>query len=352
MNQYDALDSQLKVHVDVSGDFEPAVLLPDMPPAIGFVPTEPKPAPLPVNADNLPREIKELPQFVMWCYRWRVNGRGLGTWDKPPLTISGRYAKSDDPATWATFAAVWAAYLRGGFDGIGLCFGGEVVGVDLDGCFNQDGTLKPWAADLLCDDGGLAIPTYTEYSPSGSGLHLIYFGTLPADLPRRRFNFGPHVGIEFYAFPSNRFFTVTGKRWGLIFTVTRIESVDLIPMIYYAGELMPRKPQIETPQAQTSPQVESLRSDDDVIRIAGRARNSDKVIALLRGDTARYPSASEADAALCAILAHYTRDASQIDRIFRRSGLYREKWDQRHYSDGATYGAVTIEKALTLGGAK
>jgi putative DNA primase/helicase len=64
------------------------------------------------------------------------------------------------------------------------------------------------------------------------------------------------------------------------------------------------------------------------------------------GDTRRYPSASEADLALCGMLAFYTRDASQIDRLFRFSDLYREKWDQPTYADGKTYGEGTIAKAL------
>ena len=95
MNVYDAPNAQLTVDVDLSGDNAPTVPEPDMPPAIGLVPTEPKPSPLPVNADNLPMEITTLSQFVMWCYRWRVNSRGAGKWDKPLLTIGGKYAKED-----------------------------------------------------------------------------------------------------------------------------------------------------------------------------------------------------------------------------------------------------------------
>jgi putative DNA primase/helicase len=43
-------------------------------------------------------------------------------------------------------------------------------------------------------------------------------------------------------------------------------------------------------------------------------------------------------------LAYYTKDAQQIDRIFRQSKLMRNKWDQLHGSE--TYGAITIAKAL------
>jgi putative DNA primase/helicase len=39
---------------------------------------------------------------------------------------------------------------------------------------------------------------------------------------------------------------------------------------------------------------------------------------------------------------------AQIDRIFRCSRLYREKWGEKHFADGHTYGDATIERALEL----
>jgi hypothetical protein len=47
------------------------------------------------------------------------------------------------------------------------------------------------------------------------------------------------------------------------------------------------------------------------------------------------------------LLAFYCgSDPTRIDRLFRQSGLYREKWDKKHFGDGRTYGQATIEKAL------
>jgi putative DNA primase/helicase len=46
-------------------------------------------------------------------------------------------------------------------------------------------------------------------------------------------------------------------------------------------------------------------------------------------------------------LAFWTgRDADRMDRLFRRSGLMRPKWDECHSSDGRTYGRLTIDKAI------
>ena len=46
------------------------------------------------------------------------------------------------------------------------------------------------------------------------------------------------------------------------------------------------------------------------------------------------------------MIAFWTKDPAQIDRIFRLSGLMRGKWDERHSSDGRTYGEMTIAKAI------
>ena len=51
--------------------------------------------------------------------------------------------------------------------------------------------------------------------------------------------------------------------------------------------------------------------------------------------------------ALCCLLAFWTGgNATQMDRLFRQSGLYREKWDEVHYADGSTYGEKTVERAI------
>jgi hypothetical protein len=75
------------------------------------------------------------------------------------------------------------------------------------------------------------------------------------------------------------------------------------------------------------------------------ARNGDKLKRLLEGDTSDHDGDdSAADLALCMILAFWTQDPAQIDRIFRRSGLMREKWNSRR--GDSTYGGWTISKAL------
>lgn len=91
-------------------------------------------------------------------------------------------------------------------------------------------------------------------------------------------------------------------------------------------------------------------SDQELIDKAHQAANSGKFAKLWQGDITDYgDDDSRADLALCGLLAFWTGgDAARIDHLFRQSGLYRErKWNGQHRGDGATYGQMTVEKALS-----
>lgn len=74
---------------------------------------------------------------------------------------------------------------------------------------------------------------------------------------------------------------------------------------------------------------------------ARAAKNGDKFCRLWAGDTSGHgDDDSAADLALLSMLAFYTQDPAQLDRLFRRSGLYRGKWEREDYRRG------TIAKAI------
>lgn len=90
-------------------------------------------------------------------------------------------------------------------------------------------------------------------------------------------------------------------------------------------------------------------SDAGIIGEAKNAKNGAKFERLWSGSTAGYESQSEAELALCCLLAFWTsNDTERMDRLFRESGLYREKWDEVHYADGSTYGEKTIANAVQV----
>lgn len=88
-------------------------------------------------------------------------------------------------------------------------------------------------------------------------------------------------------------------------------------------------------------------ADDALIAKAMCAKNGQRFTDLWNGKTAAYKSQSEAELALCGFLAFWTRkDAFRIDCLYRKSGLHRAKWDERHSGDGRTYGEITIQYAI------
>ncbi len=105
----------------------------------------------------------------------------------------------------------------------------------------------------------------------------------------------------------------------------------------------------------TNSQFRQLRPiricDEEILNRARRAANGSRFERLWRGDWRdSYPSQSEADLALCNMLAFWTGgDSDRVDSLFRRSGLMRPKWDQRHFNDGSTYGGATVARACTRG---
>ncbi len=102
-----------------------------------------------------------------------------------------------------------------------------------------------------------------------------------------------------------------------------------------------------------APSNASDEDDDRRLARARAAKNGADFVALFdHGDTSAYGGdESRADLALCNHLKFWFRhDPGRIDRVFRRSKLFRDKWDERHYGDGRTYGQGTIGKALADGG--
>jgi len=150
---------------------------------------------------NVPKEMMDLP-------RWVVHE------NKIPFTPMRKTpAKSNDENTWGTFADAVYTYLSNGYQGVGWCFKPPYVGVDIDG-----------SVDLAIPK---SLSSYTEYSPSGNGIHIICKGTLAAGIKTK--------GLEIYT--SGRFFTVTGKRINE-FPATLEERSDVL------ASLAPQKEQV------------------------------------------------------------------------------------------------------------
>jgi primase-polymerase (primpol)-like protein len=152
-------------------------------------------------------------------------------------------------------------------------------------------------------------------------------------------------------YDDGRFFTMTGERMGGTPESVR-ERAAALQDIHQAYVATSDSEPADEPEAYVvkSRQLtfEPALSNEQVIEKARSASNGEKFAALWDGQTSGYDSHSEADMALCCLLAFWTDgDPSRVDELFRQSGLLRPKWDEVHYADGATYGERTIERACS-----
>ena len=291
---------------------------------------------------NIPAELQELPQWVLWRYEWKDE---TGAWAKVPYSADGYRADSTNPERWSDFKtiiSVWTSN-ENRYDGIGFVFNEEtgIIGIDLDNCLtvevDEDG-IERYKATPFANRVLSLCPSYTELSPSKTGLHIIGKAQITRAVKSSKYP------IEVYA--KARYFTFTGATYNVSNSIHSVQSgVDKI--LSGLANKQANTKQTQEERAVLEPTSTVLASER--LEMAFNSKNGSQIRALYDGDTAMYGSDdSAADMALCSYLAFWSENnPSLLDEMFRSSGLYRAKWDKRHSSDGKTYGEMTIERALS-----
>jgi putative DNA primase/helicase len=275
------------------------------------------------DVGRIPAELRQRPQWVVW----RTEERD-GKPTKVPYRSDGSgHASSTDSDTWGRFEDAVSAASNGKFAGIGFVFTANdpFAGVDFDSCWDE-GRQTGWA-DAWAWIGGL--DSYSEWSPSGHGVHTIVRASVGRGIKRG--------DVEIY--DRSRFFTFSGEHVQGTPETIEDRQAELDELIVAVAPPEPPKP----PPRPSTP----LELDDaELVEKILHSRQGAKFEALWRGRwEGAYSSQSEADLALCSSLAFWTQaDAARIDTLFRRSGLMRDKWDDRRAD--SSYGSQTIEKAL------
>ncbi len=311
--------------------------------------------------ERVPDELKRQPRWVCWKL---VERDGRKT-KMPVCAATGKMASSTDASTWCSFGAAVAAVGRLGASGIGFVFGPDraYTGLDLDHVMHDGFLLKEYR--WVVEESG----TYCEVSPSGDGLHLFFRGGKPEGATRCR-----RGGVEMY--DHDRFFTVTGNAWGVPRPIQ--ERPDIVERAYRtwiepeavaAGGQLPIGAAPAVGVAGTDAVAGSSAggaggaadaaavgagdggsvadlTDDELVERMLRSSKGAEIKALMGGDmSAQGNDHSAADMALCNHLAFWCAgDEARMDRIFRASGLMREKWDSGR--GGSTYGAQTLARAV------
>jgi putative DNA primase/helicase len=277
---------------------------------------------------SAPVELTSRPQWVGWRFVIREGPDGLPKPTKVPINcLNGSNASTTDPGTWCSFEKALAFVEAERLDGIGYVLSPDdpYTGVDLDHCRNAaTGEIEEWAALIA-----FRLDSYTEISPSGTGLRIFVRGALPPHGRRKGH-------IEVYS--QARFLTITGNV--LPDVPERIEDRQEELSQWHLEVFGP--PPSERASSTAVARMPIQLADADLLKKARSADNGEKFWALWNGDwSSSYGSRSEADLALVSHLAFYTGpDEARLDTLFRSSGLMREKWDRSGYRNS------TINKAL------
>jgi putative DNA primase/helicase len=285
----------------------------------------------PYNFNEIPAELKALPQWILWKSEKR-NGKPT----KVPYQANGEMAQANNRRTWSTFATAVKFYLQGEYDGIGFVFSRQdnYIGIDIDKCVTDE---KPntFATEIID-----TLDSYTEFSPSGKGIHIIVKGNLPQGVIGTGRKNTKH-GLEIYSY--GRYFTFTGNRENSNEIYDRTDELAEVFETYFDD-------------SDIQGRINLAEFEKDEINISNdalwdrmfRSKNGDDVRSLFNGNLTNGDH-SASDLALCNHLAFWTgNSATRMDTMFRESGLMRDKWDVIHFRDtNETYGERTIATAIS-----
>ena len=279
-----------------------------------------------MQINNIPEELKV---DGVWC-NWKLTNKG-----KVPFnSLTGKNARSNDKSTFTTFKNAMSALAKyynvneqgqvtGGL-GLGIFNGFSAI--DIDNCVDDNGVVSDLASDIID-----YCASYTEYSPSGTGIRIIFKTNTTLDKAKYYIN-NSKIGLEIYLSDNtHKFVTITGDA----LYSNSISDVD----ISYILEKYMKKDQASVKK------LSNKDTDFDIDKI------NDKKLHELWDKKAPGSNAdeSESDLALCSKIAYYVDcDFYAVDKVFRSSPYYMSK-DNEHLKKWEIrddYRETTITKAI------
>ena len=280
-------------------------------------------------------ELKDKKLWFLWSAKPGRNGKVT----KVPFAANGGATGTDDAhkGTWVPFDAAESARNQFQASGLGLKIPKGFFLLDID---HKD-ISDPFAQLMLS-----RFSSYAEVSPSGKGIHIIGqcdITKLPVHFDDRRkklvldseyYQKRSDIGLELYIGDiTNRYGTFTGN------TINSLPIADCTQAVLTTLDKEMRK----KPKAKYSAKRDGDRAVFDIVCDLRKQKNGDKFIRLYdKGDFSEYGSQSEADAALCALIAFRTgADPDAIDEVFRSSALYRSKWERDDYRENTINAGIS-----------
>lgn len=278
---------------------------------------------------DIPYELQKLNQWVLWSYEGRD-----GKFTKAPKQVDNKNASTIYRRTWSSFSAVRHVMEEYGFEGIGFVFSedDDFIGIDLDKCVDEKGEISDFAKKVIDQ-----LDSYTEFSPSGRGVHIIIKGSLPASFAKGKRN--DALGIEIYS--QKRFFTFTGNRENENEIFDRTDEInELIEEIFDFDEIQNEQDyEID---------VDADYDENSTSAIWERmfkSKRGEEIRKMFDGELIINNDHSSTDLSICNHLAFWCdKNYSLMDHMFRQTGLMRDKWDE--HRGELTYGEMTIKDAI------
>ncbi len=231
-----------------------------------------------VNPSNIPNGLKQQNRWCCWI--WALKD---GKWTKPPYQaesdpVKFPKASSTNPSTWSSFNTALTCYLTGKYDGIGFIPPIDICGIDIDHC-REKGIINEEAQAIINE-----IDSYTEVSPSGTGVHIYFLATKPGKECKEGI-------VEIYQGGGGRYLTFTGQAVaGSSSIENRQEQLNKL----HARIFKPKE--VKYTQHANSKDGRNLE----------KAKEDSKFLEIWDGGLGGFPSASEGDLWLSGRLAFWS----------------------------------------------
>lgn len=278
--------------------------------------------------DEIANPMQELMNMRIW-FLWRKEMDGDRI-NKIPFAAGGGATGTNEKyrRTWVTYDEAVTAMKKQSAASVGFVIPQGYFFLDIDHCALTD----PFVQVLL-----ERFNSYAERSVSGGGIHIYGkcdFEKLPTysdkngnlRLNKAYYMKNPNNHLELYVGGlTNRFAAYTGD---VILNELLKESTASVLITL-------DKNMRKSEKTNYSKKRDGNRTSFDIVCNLGKQKNGEKFKKLYDdGDISGYGSHSEADAALCAMIAFRTGpDPTAIDNIFRSSALYRDKWERDDYRE-------------------
>lgn len=259
-------------------------------------------------------DVKAMPIWLLWRRQPRKDKVS-----KKPFATNGKSCGTTEiyRDLWVPYTEAQQAVSRRNADGVGFVIPKGMFFLDID----HRGLKDPMVQEVLS-----LLNSYSEFSISGEGIHiygLCDMTQLPISegkLSKEYYTHHPNNGLELYIGGlTNRFSVFSGNV---------IENKPLSDCTAAIVDILNR-------YMRKKPKVKKSAMDnkaDSIIAALRNQKNGDKFSALFDKGLIDGKSHSESDVALCAMIAFRAgNDADLIDAVFRKSALYRDKWEREDY---------------------